>query len=285
MLVLSPCSFALQICDGEVLASISSKWRVHPSLPTLVVLPEMHIDDEFYHWSHYYDQLKQADLVLANSMYSKNELFDRIGAKSVCLGPGIDDTVFLSPDVDGGRFREKYGFEDKQIILTVSRKSPSKRYDMLISAMASLHQDYPDAHLVMIGPDEDRVPIDAAGVTYLGKAPETDLVDAYDACDTFAMMSESESFGMVFCEAWSRKKPVIGNRYCGAVASLIEDHVNGCLCGNVSDIESSIRLFLDDKTKACQFGSRGYQKAISNYTWPIISERLKSYYEDLIDMN
>lgn len=248
----------------------------------LVVLPEMHIDDAFYHWSHYYDQLKQADLVLANSMYSKNELFDRIGAKSVCVGPGIDDTVFLSPDVDGRRFREKYGFEDKQIVLTVSRKSPSKRYDMLISAMESLHQDYPDAHLVMIGPDEDRMPIDAAGVTYLGKVPEKDLVDAYDACDAFAMMSESESFGMVFCEAWSRKKPVIGNINCGAVRSLIENGRDGYLCNSADEVSHRLESLLDDRQLSLKIGDTGFKKVVENYTWDIISEKVSSCYRSLV---
>lgn len=248
----------------------------------LVVLPLMHIDDEFYHWSHYYDQLKQADLILANSMYSKNELFDRIGAKSVCVGPGIDETVFLSPDVDGERFREKYGFEDKQIILTVSRKSQSKRYDTLISAMASLHQDYPDAQLVMIGPDEDRVPIDVAGVTYLGKVPEKDLVDAYDACDVFAMMSESESFGMVFCEAWSRKKPVIGNINCGAVRTLIEDGVDGYLCKSTDEVSHRLEFLLDDPRLSLKIGDSGFKKVVENYTWDIISDKVCSCYNSLI---
>ena len=248
----------------------------------LVALPLMHVDDDFYHWSHYYDQLKQADLILANSMYSKKELFDRIGAKSVCIGPGIDDNVYLSPDVDGCRFREKYGFEDKQIILTVSRKSPSKRYDMLISAMEYLQQDYPEAHLIMIGPDEDRVSIDAANVTYLGKVPDTDLVDAYDACDAFAMMSESESFGMVFCEAWSRKKPVIGNINCGAVRSLIEHGEDGYLCNTSYEVSHRLRSLLDDRRLSSYLGNNGYRKVVENYTWDIISDKVYSCYHSLI---
>ena len=49
-------------------------------------------------------------------------------------------------------------------------------------------------------------------VVYLGPRERPAVVDAFRAADVFAMMSESESFGMVFLEAWMAGTPVVGDR-------------------------------------------------------------------------
>lgn len=247
----------------------------------LILLPLMHVDDEFYHWNHYYDMLKTADCFFALTSYSKKEVYDSLSPHCITIGAGIETETFLNENINGSRFREKYHLMDKEIILTVSRKSPIKHYDYLIQAIEEIHTDHPDAVLVMIGPDDDKIPIRSKLVLYLGKLGDEDLADAYDACDIFAMMSESESFGMVFCEAWSRKKPVIGNRNCGPVATLIEDERDGLLCSDKRELNSAIVRLLDKKTSA-EFGERGYQKVIENYTWNKVADRVFKCYNNLI---
>jgi len=248
----------------------------------LIILPLMHIEDEFYHWRHYYEMLKKADCVFALTSYSKNEVFDILGTNCLNIGAGIETGIFLNNNVNGARFREKFHLENNEIILTVSRKSPQKKYEYLIQAVDAIHQEHPDAILVMIGPDNDKIPIRSENVLYLGILSMEDLVDAYDACDIFAMMSESESFGMVFCEAWSRKKPVIGNRNCGAVATLIDDEHDGLLCSDQKELNHAIKLLLHDKKTSALFGERGYQKVIKNYTWDRIADRIVMCYNKLI---
>ena len=251
----------------------------------LILLPLMHADDEFYHWKHYYDMLKSADCVFSLTLFSKKQVFDILGAKCITIGAGIETGIFLNSDIKGSRFREKYHLVDKEIILTVSRKSPTKQYDYLIQAIEEIKNDHPDVMLVMIGPDEDKKPINSENVVYLGKLEEKDLADAYDACDIFAMMSESESFGMVFCEAWSRKKPVIGNRNCGAVATLIDHERDGLLCSDKKEVSLAITQLLEDKKTSVIFGERGYQKVIERYTWDKISNQVYNCYNNLIMRN
>ncbi|MDD1700441.1 MAG: glycosyltransferase [Methanoregula sp.] len=251
----------------------------------LILLPLMHVDDEFYHWNHYYDMLKSADCIFSLTLFSKKQVFDNLGAKCINVGAGIETGIFLNGDINGSRFREKYHLTDKEIILTVSRKSPTKNYDYLIEAIEGIKHDHPEVILVMIGPDEDKKPIKSENVLYLGKLGDRDLADAYDACDVFAMMSESESFGMVFCEAWSRKKPVIGNRNCGAVAAIIDHNWDGLLCSDKKEVRSAIIQLLEDKKNSVIFGERGYQKVIERYTWDKISNRVYNCYNNLIMRN
>lgn len=251
----------------------------------LVLLPLMHADDEFYHWNHYYDLLKSADCIFSLTQFSKQEVFDNLGAKCKNIGAGIEAEIFLNSDVNGFRFREKNHLIDKEIILTVSRKSPAKHYDYIIQAIEEIKNIHPDVILVMIGPDEDKKPIKSENVLYLGKLGDKDLADAYDACDIFAMMSESESFGMVFCEAWSRKKPVIGNRNCGAVATIIDHGGDGLLCSDKKELSSAITQLLEDKKMSALFGERGYKKVIEKYTWDKISNQVYDCYQNLIMRN
>jgi len=251
------------------LSLIAKKYNI-----PLILLPLMHIDDEFYHWKHYYETIKKGDLVLANSSYSKTAFYDRIGAKSVFIGPGVSQETFSQPNIDPEAFRSRYNLENKRIILTVSRKNPSKRYDILIKAMERINQHFNDAHLVMIGPDDDKLPVNSRYVSYLGKVSQEDLVNAYEACEVFAMMSESESFGMVFCEAWMRKKPVIGNLYCGAVSSLIDDGKDGFLCGNEAEVAVKVEKLLNDRKLAGEFGENGLRKVMENHTWDIVTKKV-----------
>jgi glycosyltransferase involved in cell wall biosynthesis len=248
----------------------------------LVLLPLMHVDDEFYHWPHYYDLLRGADCVLANSVYSKNEFYDRYKINSFHVGPGIDEGIFLRDTIDGLRFRKMFNLENKQIILTVSRKNPGKHYDMILRVVKKIYLKYPDIQFVMIGPDDDHIPINGPGINYLGKVAEDILADAYDACDIFVMMSESESFGMVFCEAWARKKPVIGNRHCGAVASLIDEGKNGLLCSNEKELVEAFCHLLDDSDYGQQLGQQGYEKVCAEYTWDAVADRALTCYRELL---
>jgi len=251
----------------------------------LIHMPLMHIDDEFYHWSHYYSILKKSDLVLAYSNFSKRELFDEIGVKSIHVGAGVDRSVFFSPDISGENFRKRYDFGTNPIVLTVSRKNQGKKYDIIIRAMERVRNLIPNAIMVMIGPDDDDTPITSEYIHYLGKVDDSILADAYDACSVFTMMSDSESFGMVFCEAWARKKAVIGNKNCGAVSSLIENEIDGLLCSNEEELSDALIRLLSDSNISNTMGKRGYEKVMKSYTWEIVTEKIYSIYKEEMQQN
>ena len=245
-----------------------------------VVLPLFHPDDSFYHWGHYYDSIKSADMVLTLSDYTKTMIIDPLDVPCEVIGGGIHPHEFEDHDISGKRFRDKFKLENIPIILFVGRKSYPKRYDLLIKAVDTLNNEHAKCILIIIGPDEDRIPITSKNVLYLGKTDRKILLDAYDACDVFAMMSESESFGIVYCEAWMRKKPVIGNKYCGPVSTLIEDGKDGFLCDE-HDLAVKIEILLSDENLRCAMGKHGYKKTMNKYTWNIIGNKVKKIYEKL----
>jgi glycosyltransferase involved in cell wall biosynthesis len=244
----------------------------------VVLLPHFHSDDDFYHLRHYYHAFRAADLVLAFSDFQK-ELFSKIGARAeVVGGGGVDDREFAEGGQEAGReFRRRLGVDDEPLVLFVGRKCASKRYDLLIKAVDRLNDRLP-CRLVMIGPDEDGEPITSRNVRWLGRQPRDVVVAAYRACDVFAMLSESESFGMVFLEAWMAKKPVVGNRGCTAVAELIDEGRDGLLCDGEGECAERIAELLRDRDRARRMGERGFEKVMREFTWDAIARKVAGFY-------
>ena len=246
----------------------------------VALLPLAHLDDEYYHWRHYYQMLRDANVVIAISPYAEQIYRDRLGVNAKYAGAGVDRTECESPEISGARFRQRHQLGHQPIVLFVGRKVATKRYDMLIKAIELVNCEM-KCQLVLIGPDEDRTPIISRYARHLGPLKRADVLDAYDACNVFAMMSESESFGMVFCEAWMRRTPVIGNRQCRPVAALIRDEMDGFLCDSASDLANRILLLLRDPVRGQRMGELGYEKTIQQHTWEAIAERVKNIYQDI----
>jgi glycosyltransferase involved in cell wall biosynthesis len=243
----------------------------------VVLLPHFHLDDDFYHLRHYYHAFRGATAVLAFSL-SQKTFFEGVGARAEVIGGGgVDPEEFGGREDSGDAFRRRLGVGNVPLILFVGRKAGSKRYDLVIEAVDFLNEQLA-CKLVMIGPDEDRRPISSPNVVYLGPQERAVVLDAYGAADVFAMMSESESFGMVFLEAWMAGKPVIGNRACSAVADLIADGQDGFLCGDALECAEKIAALILDGGLARRLGERGHDKAMREYTWDAIGEKVAAIY-------
>ncbi|MBN1867354.1 glycosyltransferase family 4 protein [Candidatus Sumerlaeota bacterium] len=254
--------------------------KVRRSIPFLLaVLPLFHVDDDYYYWRHYVDAMREADVCLANSAFSHRTFFPAIQARSISAGAGVSEEIFRSEEVDGKRFRKRFGFApDEKIVLSVGRKSGPKLYRILLRAVDSI-QNTVRCRLVLVGPDEDQLPINSPNCSYLGALSQRDLIDAYDACNVFCLMSESESFGMVFLEAWMRSKPVIGNRTCAPVASLIQEDETGLLASNQEELEECLVALLRDPQRSQRLGEAGLEQTLKEHTWSVITRRILDYFE------
>lgn len=105
----------------------------------------------------------------------------------------------------------------------------------------------------------------------------------YEACDVMAHPSHVESFGLVYLEAWSCGKPVIGGRT-GPQAALIEDGVDGYLVKprSAQELAAAIRRVLDDPERARRLGEAGRQKVLHEDTWDRVVDRAEALYQSLV---
>jgi glycosyltransferase involved in cell wall biosynthesis len=246
----------------------------------VVLLPHFHTDDDFYHLRHYYEAFRRAAVVLAFSR-SQKVFFEGLGARAEVIGGGgVDPAEYRGREESPDAFRERFGLGKIPLVLFVGRKAPSKRYDVLVQAIDLLNARLA-CKLVMVGPDEDGRPITSENVVYLGPQERSVVIDAFRAADVFANMSESESFGMVFLEAWMAGKPVVGNRACTAVADLIADGEDGFLARDAQECAEKIGALLLDGDLARRLGERGHGKAMRDYTWDAIGGRVADIYRSV----
>ncbi len=248
----------------------------------VILLALFHPDDVYHHFRIIYWCLNKADAILAQTPYSV-DLFGRLfpACKPIETGVGVDLEEFDSSAISGARFRASHGLEGKRIALFVGRKEAFKRYDLAIQAVDLIDDER--IHLVMIGRDIDKQPILSRHVSYLGEMSRSELLDAYDACDVLMLPSEYESFGWVLLEAWARRKPVLGNRFCAPVAAVISDGEDGYLCANATEMAQRVAQLIAQPDLAQRLGQAGYEKIARRYTWDVIGRRVRDLYVQLTD--
>ena len=214
----------------------------------------------------------QADAVFCQSQHEIQHLHS--------LGVSRDRLVraWLAPVADAGgdgrAFRQKHGLGKRPLVLFIGRRMRAKGFHSLCEAMTKVLPSVPDACLVAIGPrcETPYPPLPAGACLDLGIAGESEKADALAACDIFCMPSTTEAFGIVYVEAWSYGKPVVGG-LAPAVRELIADGENGfCVGQDPAAIASVLLRLLEDENLRNRLGAAGREIQSTRYTWPAVTQ-------------
>src|SRR6202011_5996532 len=102
----------------------------------------------------------------------------------------------------------------------------------------------------------------------VGPLPARDVPDFYAALDVFAMPSRTDSFGIVFLEAWANAKPVVAAA-AGGVVEVVKHGHTGLLVpfGDLDALAQSIGLLISDRALARRFGEAGRRLVEQGYSW------------------
>jgi phosphatidyl-myo-inositol dimannoside synthase len=232
--------------------------------------------------------LRRSDLVLAPSADTLRHLVEQQGVaeskvKKLCwsLGPEFNPSALPCAS---RRLAE--GFPCGRVILTVGRWDAHEAYkgvDHLILALPALLANLPDLHLVAIGDGTDLPRLKrlaeqsgvAGHVHFLPRMEPEELSSSYGACDVFALPSRGEGFGLVFLEAMSHGKPVIGGAH-GGTPEIIEEGKSGYLVqhGDVTQLTERLLHLMSDESCRRRMGEQAFERARSNFTYPRFSEEL-----------
>jgi glycogen(starch) synthase len=160
----------------------------------------------------------------------------------------------------------------------------------LVEAIRRLNQAGRPVSLFLIGapagPFErlrDSVPpAIRARLVLLGQADEASKRDLLAACDLLAMPSRTDSFGIVYLEAWLYRKPVIAARAWG-MADVVADGQDGALVpfGDASQLANTIGQLLDDPARRAALGAQGERKVYAQHTWDHVYASLSELYARL----
>ena len=130
------------------------------------------------------------------------------------------------------------------------------------------------AHL----PAEER-----ARIRPLGFVPKETQADVLAAADVLALPSRTDSFGIVFLDAWANGIPVIGAN-AGGIPGVVSDGVDGLLVpfGDVAALADALRRLLDDPALRQRMGEAGREKVLARYTWETIVASVAAVYDGLL---
>ena len=184
------------------------------------------------------------------------------------------------------------GGHEGPVVTYVGRISHKKGLDLLIRAFALARRDVPEAHLAIVGPDDEGLTPSLAtlaaeqgvanAVTFTGMLRGRDKLAALAATDVWALPSHSENFGIAVAEALAAGRAVVVSP-----GVNIAPEIAGAGAGIVSELSAgafgaSIALLLRDDVARARLGRAGRAFA-RRYDWAAVAPQLAAMYADVAD--
>lgn len=191
----------------------------------------------------------------------------------------------------GQRFRQRYDITGP-VVLSIGAAAYEKGTIHTVQAMRELWDAGCNATLVLVASaslaDFDTFfstlpePI-RQRIRLIKAAPHETKLDSLAAADLFVLPSRTDSFGIVYLEAWAYRLPVIG-AHAGGVPDVIDDGRNGLLVkfGDVPGLAQQIRQLLEDRGLARSLGEHGYAKMLHRYTFEQKYAAFKQVYHEVL---
>lgn len=208
------------------------------------------------------------------------------GEDSLVLYNGVNTEQFR-PDPAAGEAERNRLELSGPIVLYVGRVNEQKGTDTLLDAFRTVHDNLPEARLVVVGPidqfgggDRRDTPwparIEAAGGLYLGAIEEERLAGIYNMADVFVMPTkEHEMFGMAAAEAQACGKPVVASDH-GGLTEVVPPECGGRFpvgdSRRLADLVLSLLANPDRRAAAASFSLANAQR----FAWSVIEERLEA---------
>lgn len=234
--------------------------------------------------------LGKADCITVVSNAMKQDVLALCPHSTVMVAPmGVDLDLFKM---------------DKQVrrrsfeILFVGRLVEKKGVNYLLDAFSTLHENFPDLTLRIIGDGTLRntleIQADRLGIreliTFEGALSSKHVSSAFaraTLCVVPSITAESgdrEGLGLVPIEAMASGCPVIASDY-NAVKDIIVDGVNGYIFKqkDVTELKAAISLLLTDPVLRDELSKNALKTAHAVFSWEICSEKYREIYHSLID--
>ncbi|HXG60011.1 MAG TPA: sugar transferase [Planctomycetota bacterium] len=203
---------------------------------------------------------------------------------------GVDTDVFAPAPEEGKAFRRAWGIpESARVVGFVGRVVRDKGVGDLVSAWRRLREEFPDLHLLVVGPMEPQDPIPEEARKALGSDRRVRLTGALDrtrpayaAMDVVVLPTYREGFPQVPLEAAAMGLPVVTTRVTGAVDAVMEG-VTGTLVPprNPEALAAAIRRYLADEALRRRHGEAGRRRARRDFRPARLQEETAAEYFDL----
>jgi glycosyltransferase involved in cell wall biosynthesis len=208
----------------------------------------------------------------------------------VTLVPGAVDTERFTTKADGRHVRTELGLGDAPVVGCVARMVPGRGHDVLLRAMARLHDRLPEARLILVGRGEHRPALEAlvrelglgSIVVFAGyRGPDLPAVLAAVDCAVLLGAGSEESCRAVL-EAMAVGRPVVAAPV-GAVPEMVVEGQTGWLVDPVPDaVASRLEATLRDRELAQRMGEAGRRRVEADFTPSRRAARVEAIYGQVL---
>jgi len=183
---------------------------------------------------------------------------------------------------------------DQIEILFVGRFEYRKGIDLLLAAIPQVLKKYEKIVFKLIGTDSDNFyentfrdqhTVDIIDkVMFCGSVNQEDTNQAYANCDIFVAPSRYESFGLIYIEAMSYGKPVIGLKAGGAL-DIIKDHYNGLLAEptDVSSLVHQLSELIENAALRKELGTNARKTVEAKFSDEQLASNSITYYQEVVN--
>lgn len=241
--------------------------------------------------------LRHATMLIANSQNTRRVLLEEWGMppeRVHLLHPGVD-TEYFTPAKPDAEIRQRLGWDDRPVVLTVGRLQKRKGHDQMIRALKTIRQTVPDVLYAIAGDGEERPVLEALiasegvsrHVQLLGEIGDESLRNCYRACDLFALPNRQvgkdiEGFGMVLLEAQACGKPVIAGASGGTAETMRIPQTGKVVnCDGPDELAHLVSEWLGNRPLLEQMGQAARTWVVTHFDWAVLSRQAEDLFRSL----
>ena len=206
------------------------------------------------------------------------------------LPNGVDLDQYQSlPKFTG--FRDRFDIpKGVPIILFLARVNKIKGVDFLVSSFNLLRSVIPDAHLVIVGPDDGylqevkhqvQVLDIEKQVRFTGYLDGDDKLQAYQAASVYVLPSAYEMFAITLLESLACSTPIIATDRCG-LADFVRQNDLGSIVnyGDVEGLKNEIVRILGNPADVESRADYGREYVLKHFGWDRIADNWLKVYQE-----
>lgn len=237
--------------------------------------------------------LRQATTLIALTG-AEVDSYRALGINTPCcvIPNGVDTPLDRTVDSDN-LASVTFGIEPHHIVvLFMGRLHPTKGADRLLLAFERIAEEFPNALLILAGPDEFDIERDfvlrvqerglAHQVHFPGMVSGDEKSALLHRANLFCLPSDAEGFSMAILEALAHKTAVLISPRC--FFSQVEHSGAGLIADpNVDALAVSLHKLLSQPDKLIEMGNAGYKLVAAEYSWNHITDKMIGAYEEGVD--
>jgi glycosyltransferase involved in cell wall biosynthesis len=187
--------------------------------------------------------------------------------------------ITVSPPGVDPRFSPGGERAAEPLVVAVGRLVPVKRFDLLIRALADLHERVPALRAVIIGegyarPELEALRAELGAESWLelpGRVEDDDLVDWYRRAWVVASSSLREGWGMTLTEAAACGTPAVATAIAGHTDAVLHGE-SGLLVEDADELAGALHHVVTDEVLRNRL-SRGALSRARWFTWEATARR------------